>query len=164
MLACFAHLTIEQERWGLDTTDAQSLRCLQEMKSITWKDMSDEEITRDVLATEKEAWLQDLRARNRSPFETGVPRADLGRRMDRIYSFFTVFGYNQHYAGFESSFGTDLQTHRLDEFVSPPLGPGWRQRFDEVADAIWNDPRFKWRRRSTWPTRIITSTWLAALA
>jgi hypothetical protein len=39
MLACFAHLTIEQERWGLDTTDAESLRCLQDMKSITWKDM-----------------------------------------------------------------------------------------------------------------------------
>lgn len=98
-----------------------------------------------MLSTEKEAWLQDLRARIAVHFEAGVPRADLGRRMDRIYSFFTVFGYNQHYAGFESFLRDRIyRLIGLDEFVSPPLGMrGWRQRFDEVADAIWNDPKIQ---------------------
>jgi hypothetical protein len=145
MLACFAHLRIEHERWGLDATDADSLRCLQEMKSITWKDASGEEITRDILATEREEWLQDFRTRIAVHLGMGVARADLGRRMDRIYSFFTMFGYNQHYAGFEAFLRERIyKLLRLEEFVTPPLGmPGWRQRFEAVADDIWNDPKIQ---------------------
>lgn len=145
MLACFAHLTLEQERWGLDTTDTQSLRVLQEMKSMTWKDISDEEITRDILATEKEEWVQDFRARIETHLKAGVARTDLGRRMDRIYSFFSMFGYNQHYAGFEAFLRDRIYNLiRLDEFVRPPLGErGWRRRFDEIADDIWNDPKIQ---------------------
>lgn len=145
MLACFAHLTVEQERWGLDATDVDSLRCLQEMKSITWKDISGEEITRDILATEKEEWLRDFRERIAAHLRAGVTRADLGRRMDRIYSFFTVWGYNKHYAGFEAFLRDRLyKLMRLEEFVTPPLGmPGWRQRFDGVADDMWNDQKIQ---------------------
>lgn len=144
-LVCFSHLTVEQERWGLDETDANSLRSLREMQSVTWKTISGDEVTRDVTASEKDDWLGDYRARMQRYLSAGVGRVALGERMDRIRSHVALFGYNQHYAGFEAFLRERFyQLLRFDEWVQPPLGmPGWIKRFEDVPDALWTNTRIQ---------------------
>ena len=131
MLVWLAALTVEQERWGLDETDAQSLAYLRDATSVACKNIDGNDASWDIASLEKDEWLSDYRLRLGAHRQAGVAKADIGRRMDRITWAFRLWGYNPYYAGYEDHF-----RRRLGRL----LGTG---TFEDVDNLLWNEGRIQ---------------------
>ena len=127
MLVWLAALTVEQERWGLEGADAESLAYLRDATSMTCKDIDGSEASWDIASSEKGNWLSDYRLRLGAHRQAGVAKADIGRRMDRVIWAFKLWGHNPYYAGYEGHFRGRLC--RL-------LGSN---ALESVDDLLWNE-------------------------